>query len=126
VENCKREQLLGSWFRQELDKYGMQHSENAIFNEDGSYEFTFISAKEGEIVEQVIEYGDWGLVGDVHFTITQSELVDEQYFEADLSQENNYNAYKVLQLNNHYFEYQHIVSKEKYFLKRTMSVVGTC
>lgn len=126
MDNCKREQLFGSWFRQELDKQGVQHSEYATFSEDGSYEFTFISSTQASIVEQVIEYGDWGVVADVHFTITQSELIEEQYFDADLSQENNYHAYRILQLNNHYFEYQHLVSNEIYLLKRTMSTVGNC
>ena len=111
---------------QEVDKKEIQHSEYATFNEDGSYEFIFISSEQGNIIKQVVEYGDWGLVADVHFTITQSELVDEEYFEADLSQENNYNAYQVLQLNNHYCEYQDLASKEIYLLKRTMTTVGNC
>lgn len=126
MKKCKREQLFGCWFRQELDQQGIQHSEHATFNEDGSYEFTFISAEQGNILEQTVEYGDWGLVGDIHFTIAQSELIDGQYYEADLNQKNNYHAYRVLQLNNHYFEYQHVVSKEVYLLKKTMSTAGIC
>ncbi|MBL4908610.1 MAG: hypothetical protein JKX78_01070 [Alteromonadaceae bacterium] len=121
---CKREQLFGSWFRQEVDQQGIEHSEYANFTEDGSFEFTFISAQQGHVLEQSVEYGAWGLVGDVHFTITESELIDEEYYDADLTHEDNYHVYKVLQLNVHFFEYQHIVSKEIYLLKRTMTTTS--
>jgi hypothetical protein len=124
--NCKREQLFGSWFRQEVDEQGIQHSEYASFNDDGSFEFTFISAQQDKIIAQVIEYGDWGLVADIHFTITQTEVDGEELFASDLTDENNYHAYRVLQLTNQFFEYQHLVSGDIYLLKRTMTTAAVC
>lgn len=118
---CKREQLFGSWFRKNVDQQGIEHSEYANFSEDGGFEFTFIRAQHNHIIEQSVEYGSWGLVGDIHFTTTESELIDGQYYDADLTNADNYHAYKVLQLNTHFFEYQHIVSKEVYLLKRTVA-----
>ncbi len=121
MNKCKREQLFGHWFRQEVDDLGVEHSEYATFNEDGSFEFTFIAAQQGNVIEQTTEYGDWGLVADIHFTITQGELVGDTYYDADLTNNDNYQAYKVLKLNRHYFEYQHLLTQEVYLLKRTTS-----
>ena len=122
----KRIQLLGHWFRQTLNHHNIQHSEYCQFKDDGSFEFIFIESDQGKITMQVTEYGSWGLVGDIHFTMTETELIDDKFMDCDLTDENNYHAYRVLQLNSQIFEYQHVVSKEKYLLKRTMATTAIC
>ena len=74
----------------------------------GSFEFTFIYHNaNGELTKQIIELGDWGLVGDIHFTMTKSEFIDEQHYAVDLAEPDNYNAYRVLELTSQTFKYQH-------------------
>lgn len=127
----ERELLFGRWFREENVEPDKKIIEYAQINADGSFEFTFITLKQtqGEsdkIIEQVTELGDWGLVKDIHFTITKDEVVNEQVYAADLNDSNNYHAYKVIQLNHHIFEYQHIDTNEVFIMRKVSENIGHC
>jgi hypothetical protein len=126
-----RELLLGRWFRQYTDEKNRKVVEYAELSADGSFEFTFVTLivtaeKKEQVIEQVTELGDWGLVGDIHFTITKNEVVDEQLYAADLNNSDNYHAYKVLQLNHQLFEYQHVETKEVFKMRRINDEIGHC
>ncbi len=127
----ERELLFGRWFREDTDDPSKKIVEYAQLSADGSFEFTFImtvtkSGEADQIVEQVTELGDWGLVGDIHFTITKNEVIDEQLYAADLNDNDNYHAYKVLQLNHHTFEYQHIETSEIFIMRKITDNIGHC
>lgn len=127
----ERELLFGRWFREENIGTNKKVIEYALLSADGSYEFTFITmqmnvSEADKVVEQVTELGDWGLVGDIHFTITKDEIVDEKLYAADLNNSNNYHAYKVLQLNHHVFEYQHVTTNEIFIMRKITDNVGHC
>jgi hypothetical protein len=125
--NYNRALLFGRWYRKDIDEQGQQVVEYAELSANGSFEFTFVSTEqETNITEQVIELGDWGVVGNVHFTITKSELIDQQLYAADLNDSNNYQAYKVLQLNHLIFEYQHIETKEIFMMRKVTDAIGHC
>jgi len=125
--NYPRELLIGRWYRNGLDDEGRQLSEYAELSADGSYEFTFITYDDnGEVATQVIELGDWGLVGDIHFTMAKSEFIDQEHYAADLADPDNYHAYRVLNLDNKNFEYQHVVTKEVFILRRVADKIGHC
>jgi hypothetical protein len=105
----------------------LQTVEYAQLSADGSFEFTFMSTdQEKGVTEEIIELGDWGLVGNIHFTITKSELIAQQLYAADLNDSNNYQAYKVLQLNHQVFEYQHIETKEIFMMRKVTETIGYC
>ncbi|TWX48070.1 hypothetical protein [Colwellia hornerae] len=126
-EQYNRTLLAGRWYRMEMNDIGQQLVEYAELCLDGSFEFSFVEqTSQGEIISQVIELGDWGLVGDIHFTITQEEVVDGDHYRADLNDENNYQAYKVLALDSQIFKYQHIVSNEVFILRRVVDKIGHC
>ena len=123
--NYLRAQLIGQWYRIGLDESGHQISEYAEIAADGSYEFTFSTLDEkGNVIEQSIELGDWGLVGDIHFTFTKSELIDNELFSANLANSDNYHAYRVLQLNSQVFEYQHVVTNEVFIMRRVIGNIS--
>jgi len=125
--NYPRELLIGRWYRNGLDDEGWQLSEYAEMSADGSYEFTFITYDDnGDVASQIIELGDWGLVGDIHFTMAKSEFIDQEHYAADLADPDNYHAYRVLNLDNKNFEYQHVVTKEVFILRRVADKIGHC
>ncbi|MEW6983048.1 hypothetical protein AAD001_10410 [Colwelliaceae bacterium 6471] len=125
--NYSRELLIGRWYRSDTDEQRASTTEYAEMSADGSYEFTFIRQNEqGDILEQIIELGDWGLVGDIHFTMAKSEFVDEQHYAADLADPDNYHAYRVLKLDSKIFEYQHVVTNEVFILRRVTDKIGHC
>lgn len=127
MSEFNREMLVGQWVRNAEDENGNPFVEHAEFFLDGSFEFCFMTMSiKGEILEQVIELGDWGLVSDIHFTITKNEVVDEKLYAADLNNPDNYHAYTVHRLNADTFEYQHVTSKESFILKRVIDNIGHC
>lgn len=122
-----RELLFGRWYRDGIDEHGYKTIENAHLNADGSFEFTFFTLNStGEVIEEVTEFGDWGLVADIHFTITKDELIDEELHAADLNNEDNYHAYKVLALDHSVFHYQHRVTNEEFMMRRVVDDLGHC
>lgn len=125
--NYNRALLFGRWYRNDIDTQGRQIVEYAELSADGSFEFTFVSTEqETNLTEQIIELGDWGVVGNVHFTITKSEFVDQQLYAADLNNSDNYQAYNILQLNHQVFEYQHIETKEIFIMRKVTDTIGHC
>lgn len=127
----ERNLLFGRWFREDTDDQNRKVVEYAQLSADGSFEFTFLTLKINthkveQIIDQVIELGDWGLVGDIHFTMTKNEVIDEQIYAADLNDKNNYHAYKVIQLDHQIFKYQHIESEEIYLMRKITDNIGHC
>lgn len=122
-----RNMLFGNWYRGDTDEDGNQLTEFARIEPDGSFEFTFIQYdQKGRAAEEITELGDWGLVGDIHFTITRGELIDGDTFSADMADEDNYHAYQVLQLNSKILEYKHIITNEVFILRRVVDKIAHC
>ena len=125
--NFQRQLLFGSWYRNEKIMDGCVQTEFAQMTEDGQYEFYFsVRNSEGYLIQQSVELGNWGLVGDIHFTLTKAEYIEEEQYEADLTNADNYHAYKVLELSHQIFKYQHLVSNEVFILKRVIDKMAHC
>lgn len=125
--NYNRALLFGRWYRNDIDAQGLDIVEYAELSADGSFEFTFVSTDQAtKVMEKIVELGDWGLVGNIHFTITKNELIDQELYAADLNDSDNYHAYKVLQLNHNTFEYQHIETKEIFIMRKITDNIGHC
>ena len=122
-----REFLFGRWYREDFDAQGNKTIEYAQLSAEGTFEFSFVSFDDkDEVLEQVTEFGDWGLVADIHFTLTKSEMVEQEKYAADLNDADNYHAYRVLILDHHTFQYQHLVTDEIYTLHKIENFVGHC
>lgn len=127
AKEFNRNMLLGYWFRGDSDNEGNQITEFARIESNGSFEFVFIQYNQaGEVVEEITELGHWGLVGDIHFTITKGELIDDEHYDANMEDEENYQAYKVLVLDSNIVKYQHIITKEVYILRRVVDKIAHC
>jgi hypothetical protein len=119
--------LLGYWYRGNTDNDGSQITEFARIEPNGNFEFVFTQYnQDGEVIEEITELGNWGVVGDIHFTITKGELIDEEYYDADMEDEENYQAYKILTLDSHIVKYQHIITKEVFILRRVIDKMTYC
>lgn len=119
--------LFGTWYRGDTDENKNVISESSLISADGTYEFTFIMYDaQGNIKEQSVELGDWGLVGDIHFTMAKSEFIDDEHYAADLTDADNYHAYQVLELNSQIFKYKHVITNEVFILKRVVDKIGHC
>jgi hypothetical protein len=122
-----RQMLFGYWYRGDSDNEGNQITEFARIEPDGNFEFVFIQYnQEGQVIEEITELGNWGLVGDIHFTITKGELIEEEFYDAEMEDEDNYQAYKVLELDSSIVKYQHIITKEVFILRRVIDKIARC
>lgn len=122
-----RSLLIGRWYREDIDEQGNKTVEYAQLTPEGCFEFSFITFdQEGNVIEQATEFGDWGLVADIHFTLTKSEMIEQIHYAADLKNADNYQAYRVLKLDHQIFQYQHIVTDERYTLHKIVNTVGHC
>ncbi len=125
--NYPRALLFGRWYRNDFDENGNETIEYAQLSSDGSFEFTFITLnQQGTVIEKITELGDWGLVADIHFTMTKNELIDEELYAADLNNDDNYQAYKVLALDHQVFHYQHRLTGEEFIMRRVVDNPGHC
>lgn len=125
IQSYNRALLFGKWYRSDRDDEGQLFTEFAEISSDGRYEFTFIQHDDhGNVSEQSVESGDWGLVGNIHFTISKNEFINEVHYAADLEHDDNYHAYQVLTLNSQIFEYQHILSNEVFILRRVIDNIA--
>ncbi|MFQ3339427.1 MAG: hypothetical protein ACI9VO_002214 [Colwellia sp.] len=119
--------LFGRWFRNDIDEQGNETYEYAELSCDGSFEFTFITLGiKGEVIEKVTELGDWGLVADIHFTLTKNEMINNEIYASDLNNNDNYHAYTVLALDHKKFHYQHRITNEEYIMRRVVDTPGHC
>ncbi|WNC73200.1 hypothetical protein RGQ13_04215 [Thalassotalea psychrophila] len=113
-----RTQLIGNWHRSEKNDEE-SFSEFAQLFADGTFVFTFYTYNiDGTLLEEVSEQGDWGLVGDIHFTITKAEILNKQQYPANMEDEDNYQVYQINQINDDSFTYQHILTGESFTLSR--------
>ncbi len=125
--NFDRKMLIGSWYRSQKTENNHTEIEYAQMSADGYYEFSFTVHNEaGKVIQQSIEIGDWGLVADIHFTIAKSEQLDNESFPTDLADPDNYHAYKVIELTNQIFKYQHLVTDEVFILRRVIDKIAHC
>lgn len=125
--NYPRSLLFGRWYRSDFDEQGNECVEYAQLNSDGSFEFSFVTLdSQGDVIDKVIELGDWGLVADIHFTFTKNELINENLYAADLSHDDNYQAYKIIKLDHKVFHYQHLLTNEEYIMRRLVDTPGHC
>ena len=127
ITSYSRALLFGRWYRNDIDEQGNETVEYSQLSSDGSFEFTFITKGiKGDVIEEITELGDWGLVGDIHFTMTKNELVDGDIYAADLNNDDNYQAYMVLKLDHKVFHYQHRLTNEEYIMRRVVDNLGHC
>jgi hypothetical protein len=103
---AQREMLIGKWFLNQRTAQGGVEQEIAELNSDGSFTFYVKSVDAGGGVEKSVETGEWGIVGDVHFTITKTG--GKKY----------YDVYKVLKLDEREFVYRHSVTGNEYRSRR--------
>lgn len=110
--------MIGKWYGRQPTKDGGKKQEIVERSPHGTYKITFrIYDKDGNIKEQS-EAGHWGVSGPVYFTIFRGWIEGDQLSPANPADPYNYDAYKIVKLNNDVFEYEHYSSGNKYVIKR--------
>lgn len=114
----QREMLVGKFLGEMKSDEGKLQKwlvERAI---DGTYQITFrIYENEIDFKEQ-IEVGYWGIAGPIYFSIMKGWIKEGEFVEADPRNPYFYDAYKVINVSENEFVYEHFEPKILFKIKR--------
>ena len=110
--------ITGNWYGSQPTKDGGKRKELKKRFRDGTYEITFRTYdKEGNYEDQ-IEVGQWGISGPVFFTIFRGWKDGTWITQSSPDDPHNYDAYRIIKLNDEVFEYEHYVTGNRFANKR--------
>ena len=115
---ARRDLLVGTWHGDQPTADGGRAREIAVLHADGTFELYF---RRTDAAGNETSWGDagyWGLVRDVHFTITLASIDDGIFLPTDSTDAARYSAYKVIELSEKSFVYQSLVTGNVYTLER--------
>lgn len=113
-----RDFMIGKWLGQAPMKEGGSKMWLVERSADGTFTVTFRNISPSGVVEEEAEYGDWGLSGDVYFTMTRGWIrngrkdpvtVRESYFD---------DAYIVEKLTAEEFVYRSVAAGDTYTARK--------
>lgn len=105
TRQTKWTQLVGKWFGSlDLEGGGKYMWINERIN-DGTYRVQFRVTASGKR-EESIEVGEWGVSGDIYFTIYKGDFEDGKIIPVDATNPTYRDAYRILKLTNDLFEYE--------------------
>ena len=103
--------MSGAWYAIQPTKIGGVRQVISERYPDGTYKIRFKTIrKDGEINEQT-EIGQWGLVGNIYFSIYRGILTPEGIKYSNTSDPFNYDAYRVIELTESKLVYESIIEK---------------
>nr|MBV6630984.1 hypothetical protein [Oceanococcus sp. HetDA_MAG_MS8] len=110
--------MVGTWFGDAPTKDGgrKMHIVDRFLDGTMKIRFRLVDAQ-GNSDEQT-ELAQWGLSGDIYFTISRGILDGEEFHEFDLRQPYFNDAYEVLELTEATFHYRHLVTGSEYTIHR--------
>ncbi|WP_445364935.1 hypothetical protein ACJJJB_11410 [Microbulbifer sp. ANSA001] len=110
--------MLGKWYGSQPTKDGGKRQEIVERFPQGTYKITFRTYdKDGKIKEQT-EAGQWGVSGPVYFTIFRGWVEDNHLSPSNPADPFNYDAYRIIKLDNEMLEYESYSSGNKYVIKK--------
>lgn len=110
--------MTGTWFGQQPLKNGGIRQQITQRYPDATFVITFRYIKRDGSENFLRDYGAWGISGPIYFSLTTAEQKDDQVVDTEPGNEFDNNAYRILRLNEESFEYEHVVTGDRYILKR--------
>lgn len=100
-----RDRLVGLWMGEAQDSAGRTRKWTTRRNADGSYRTDFVRIDNADSRDSQIEVGVWGVAGGIYFTAVRAYLHGEQLVQADTTDPDLYDAYRVERISDQVFEY---------------------
>ncbi len=118
MAKAPREVFIGRWYGE--DKKGEAVTKRWVVDAfpDGVFRITFRFYEDDGSYREQVEVGEWGISGPVYFLSTKGWVDDGMFLKADTSNEQLYDAYKILKLEQQVFEYEHFVNGNRYQVRR--------
>ncbi len=113
--------MIGKWYGSQPTKEGGRKMEIMERAANGTFMLRFkIWGKEGNVYEST-EVGQWGISGDIYFSIYRGWLDGKRIVRSDSHDPMNYNAYRIIELTEEKFHYRHAPSGNEFVLKKVAS-----
>ncbi len=113
--------MVGKWYGSQPTKNGGRKMEIMERAANGTFVLRFkIWGKEGNVYESV-EVGQWGISGDIYFSIYRGWLDGKKIVRSDSHDPMNYNAYRIIELTEKKFHYRHVIVGDEFVLKKVAS-----
>ncbi len=106
---AKRQMLIGSWKEEYTNKDGRRWQQFTEFYKYGTYRYQFRHFHPDGGFDDDFEYGQWGISGDIFFTIETNRLKRGQWGKTS-PYEDIYDAYSILTLTDDEFVYKSVQS----------------
>lgn len=109
-----RQRLIGLWKGEVLTRDGGRRAWIMQRFRNGTYCVSFRIFPPDNKEWQQTETGLWGISGGVYFMLTRGFLDKGKMVQADVTDPTLYDAYRIISLTNHTFEYENFSTKERY------------
>ena len=110
----RHDYLVGTWLEESVNSEGEVQRELAQHGADGRCQETFrIYHKDGSYDDDV-EVCEWGISGNIYFTLTKGWLRDGEFAPADPSDPNFSDAYVITELTPTLFKYRHVETQSEF------------
>jgi len=112
------QRLTGKWYGNMESKEQGKNEWLVERNLDGTYIIQFKNTeKDGNII-RATEYGEWGISGNIYFTIFKGRIENGIKYPVDNSDPYNRDAYKILKINDNYFGYKNVRINYRFSVKK--------
>ncbi len=113
--------MVGKWYGSQPTTSGGRKNEIMERHLDGTYRIKFRVVSKDHIVKESVEVGHWGVSGPIYFSIFRGWLKGEKLTSSRGSDPYNYDAYRIINLTNESFEYEHISTGTKFVVSKVPS-----
>mgnify|MGYP003386670841 FL=1 len=113
--------MIGKWYGSQPTTTGNRKDQITEHLPDGTYRIRFRVVSEDNKVRETIEVGQWGVSGPIYFAIFRGWLKDGKLEPSRTSDPYNYDAYRMINLTNKKFEYEHMSTGTKYVINKMPS-----
>jgi len=114
----QRALMVGKWFGDSPTKDGGRKMYILERFLDGTMKIRFRLIDANGSVEEQTELAQWGVSGNVYFTITHGILDGEDFHPFDPRQPYFNDAYEILELTEEVLQYRHAATGNEYKIKR--------
>ncbi len=110
--------LVGRWFGSTSTKEGGKYMWIGDKRNDGSDTIQFRLIDPSGKKDDKTEVGEWGVSGDVYFTIYKADVVGDREVPADATDPTNRDAYKMITLTDELFVYENLDNGVRFEAKK--------
>lgn len=119
MKEIPRESLIGTW-------YGRQPTQDGTIKEwisrrmpDGKFQAHFLEKKDGRVIDESVEVGEWGLSYNFEVIITRGWLADG-HFRPSSPDSYFWDVYRIEQIDQDSMTYVHQGTGHRYQVRRVL------